>query len=250
MLGLKTHKGDCLRDKLKEKSCLTCKICSKTFKSSIRLSFHEKSHSNGGMHQCPHCPKSFQTLNGVMRHYITHSMSFSFNCNRCDEIFEKKSKLDDHKFQAHAVWKKLYKCLVCQKEFGRKKMLQLHLETHEKKEEVADFKPPKPVCIICDYCGKPFNSRSALNRHIFIHNRYKPLYCSVCNKGFFKKESLDNHVASEHPKIQNKMESDVPIIKTKDADDSFTAFSRFSEFIGAGWRLIKTIVNPFAVVQR
>ncbi|OCT75272.1 oocyte zinc finger protein XlCOF15-like [Xenopus laevis] len=45
----------------------------------------------------------------------------------------------------------------------------------------------------CPECGKMFNGRGGLNKHIIIHSEEKPFSCTECGKTFLRKLSLVEH---------------------------------------------------------
>ncbi|KAL7401580.1 hypothetical protein ABVT39_001664 [Epinephelus coioides] len=79
--------------------------------------------------------------------------------------------------------KKPLKCDICGKVFERKSKLQRHLNSHTGEK-------PFP----CKTCGKRFSYRSKLTAHIRIHTGEKPFLCKTCGKRFSKKAGLENHM--------------------------------------------------------
>ena len=50
---------------------------------------------------------------------------------------------------------------------------------------------------LCKMCGKYFREKANLVAHIYIHLGYRQHTCSACEKGFFHRSSLINHVRTE-----------------------------------------------------
>lgn len=48
----------------------------------------------------------------------------------------------------------------------------------------------------CSFCGKVFNNRFMLERHVAIHTGEKKHVCPECKKSFIQKTDLDRHVAT------------------------------------------------------
>ncbi|KAJ9586741.1 hypothetical protein L9F63_019679 [Diploptera punctata] len=51
------------------------------------------------------------------------------------------------------------------------------------------FKP-----YLCTVCNKSFAWKDSLNRHIRTHSHEKPYICAICNKSFSRKESVERHL--------------------------------------------------------
>uniref|UniRef100_A0A803SU14 Uncharacterized protein n=1 Tax=Anolis carolinensis TaxID=28377 RepID=A0A803SU14_ANOCA len=77
---------------------------------------------------------------------------------------------------------KLYKCLECEKCFGRKTHLLSHQIIH------TGEKPYQ-----CSECGKCFGRSAHLKSHQVLHTREKPYKCTECGKGFSHHGSLSLH---------------------------------------------------------
>ena len=50
---------------------------------------------------------------------------------------------------------------------------------------------------LCKMCGKYFRKKANLVAHIYIHLGYRQHKCPACEKGFFHRSSLINHVRTE-----------------------------------------------------
>nr|XP_057902734.1 oocyte zinc finger protein XlCOF19-like isoform X2 [Doryrhamphus excisus] len=47
---------------------------------------------------------------------------------------------------------------------------------------------------ICPFCGKTFNQRVHLSRHLSVHTGDKPFHCTVCSKMFATRDRLRSHM--------------------------------------------------------
>ena len=86
--------------------------------------------------------------------------------------------------------RKLWICLSCGKEFNQKYLLKRHIPIHTDERK---FK--------CIYCDKLFRQNSTLSQHIAaIHSGNKPFVCEVCNKCFSRVSILINHCKTHKEK--------------------------------------------------
>ena len=87
--------------------------------------------------------------------------------------------------------KPTYLCGKCGKLLSTSVKLREHMKRHNPEE-------------VCDKCGKVFASVSQLRDHVLaIHTegKDKPHQCMICNKGFSRKQRLDQHI-NVHNKSQ------------------------------------------------
>ena len=122
------------------------------------------------------------------------------NNNRInDEDLRKERKLPAEQEQHDKKISVCYQCSKCSKLFTHK----LHLKSHMQQHKLND-QPQQPVAsssttanslkIICNECGKQFNSQSDFNRHLQIaHNAVKPYKCSICSMSFYDISSKNRH---------------------------------------------------------
>ena len=89
--------------------------------------------------------------------------------------------------------KKAYKCPHCPKKLASPKSLKCHKKIHDPNRERSH------KCLACD---KGFYTKSILQNHIKrLHNpkKEKPHTCNICGKGFFEKYKLKLHGQTHDP---------------------------------------------------
>ena len=82
------------------------------------------------LYNCDHCPKKYTDKSTLKYHTIIHTNDSPFPCQKCDKQFAIESKLKYHIDRVHQ--KKLDEiCFVCNKEFYNKSALRKHLTIHD-----------------------------------------------------------------------------------------------------------------------
>ncbi|XP_049434503.1 zinc finger protein 664-like isoform X25 [Epinephelus fuscoguttatus] len=79
--------------------------------------------------------------------------------------------------------KKPLKCDICGKVFEYKSKLQRHLNSHTGEKQFS-----------CKTCGKGVSDTSALSAHIRTHTGEKPFLCKTCGKRFNDASVLKSHI--------------------------------------------------------
>ncbi|KAI3376161.1 hypothetical protein L3Q82_016686, partial [Scortum barcoo] len=83
---------------------------------------------------------------------------------------------------------------VCQKTFHHQRMLNRHVKCHnETKRHLCN-----------NFCGKGFNDTFDLKRHVSFctHTGVRPYKCTLCDKAFTQRCSLESHMKKIHSVIQ------------------------------------------------
>ncbi|XP_057704625.1 zinc finger protein 250-like [Corythoichthys intestinalis] len=102
--------------------------------------------------------------------------------SRADNCFASLSAgADEHSKCDNPPWK----CSQCDKTFGTKYTLRVHVKLH------SGVKP-----FMCSVCGKRFSQKAHLTTHTRIHTGDKPFSCAVCTKSF-----IDNSAMIKHTRI-------------------------------------------------
>ncbi|XP_065346056.1 zinc finger protein 11-like isoform X2 [Cloeon dipterum] len=185
---------------------LTCKECGKTFTANLRLNWHvNKVHTKSVIFRCDHCDQIIYDRNQMMAHMQRNHFPKTFKCDECDKSYPSKSFLKVHKQNLHEN----VRCGECAQEMCRDIMRRHRtskicrkckcklkcsglLRKHKKScEEFAPF--------ICKECGKVFNVRMVLNRHVKqVHNKGVISRCDQCEFSTFNKSLMERHIQIVH----------------------------------------------------
>uniref|UniRef100_A0A8D0BFG1 Ral GEF with PH domain and SH3 binding motif 1 n=1 Tax=Salvator merianae TaxID=96440 RepID=A0A8D0BFG1_SALMN len=79
-------------------------------------------------------------------------------------------------------------CIYCGKSFNQKGSLDRHMRLHM---GITPF--------VCKYCGKKYTRKDQLEYHIRGHTDDKPFRCEVCGKCFPFQGTLNQHLRKNHP---------------------------------------------------
>ncbi|XP_053230748.1 zinc finger and BTB domain-containing protein 34 isoform X1 [Podarcis raffonei] len=90
-------------------------------------------------------------------------------------------------------------CIYCGKSFNQKGSLDRHMRLHM---GITPF--------VCKYCGKKYTRKDQLEYHIRGHTDDKPFRCEVCGKCFPFQGTLNQHLRKNHPgvaEVRSRVES-------------------------------------------
>ncbi|KAM3911543.1 zinc finger and BTB domain-containing protein 34 [Leptodactylus fuscus] len=90
-------------------------------------------------------------------------------------------------------------CIYCGKTFNQKGSLDRHMRLHM---GITPF--------VCKFCGKKYTRKDQLEYHIRGHTDDKPFRCEVCGKCFPFQGTLNQHLRKNHPgvaEVRNRIES-------------------------------------------
>lgn len=78
-------------------------------------------------------------------------------------------------------------CVYCGKSFNQKGSLDRHMRLHM---GITPF--------VCKYCGKKYTRKDQLEYHIRGHTDNKPFHCQICGKCFPFQGTLNQHLRKKH----------------------------------------------------
>ncbi|XP_069744118.1 zinc finger and BTB domain-containing protein 34 isoform X2 [Narcine bancroftii] len=90
-------------------------------------------------------------------------------------------------------------CIYCGKSFNQKGSLDRHMRLHM---GITPF--------VCRFCGKKYTRKDQLEYHIRGHTDDKPYRCEICSKCFPFQGTLNQHLRKNHPgtsEIRSRVES-------------------------------------------
>lgn len=158
----------------------------------------ETTSTDTNIHECSICGMTFALKTYLERHAARcrDPQKAPFRCDECGAGFTTKGAQTMHHDTVH-LKKREYPCLVCNKWFTRKHILQIHLATHSKAKNFQ-----------CNVCNKSFSQKSNLTRHSRIHENTKSMgyKCRYCGQDFTQNIYLQKHINLSH--IDEKSSAD------------------------------------------
>lgn len=138
-----------------------CNICSQKFSRKCKLQLHLQRHTNKKDYDCKICNKKFMFANLLKKHMNFNCSEENikacpFLCDVCKKRYKDKKHIEKHMLNMHV---KKFPCNICDKVFGQKFKLNMHLVTHGRK-----------YC--CNVCKKNFLTKSRFIRHKASHCDY------------------------------------------------------------------------------
>lgn len=174
------------RNVLHKQNNVQCPYCLKSFKCPSKLLQHIKTHVGLKSYTCHLCSKAFLTEYNLIAHIRIHRNKQPYICKKCERAFNIKSNLNRH-IRSH-IREEQFTCSKCGKGCSSEKKLAIHFRSHDKI-------PHK-----CPQCGKEFNKKANLNRHIKIHSDEKGHSCNFCDYRAGRIYHLERHIQRKHAK--------------------------------------------------
>jgi len=158
----------------------SCDGCARRFRSMYELKEHGLACKTGDSQpfQCDVCGTRFTLRGNLRRHRLSHKGNSV--CHVCGKSFRHKQSLDEHMKLCHqkgALW-----CSLCELSFHRPDRLEEHMERHAKR---------KINTFACSVCGRKLSTQWKLADHMVLHYGQK---CETCGKEFEHRSDLKRHV--------------------------------------------------------
>ena len=181
---------------------LKCVKCPKAFQSKQSLDYHiltKHTQIAPPPHVCNICEKNFQTKLGLNNHIkFKHANSEKlFSCEECESKFKHKKYLKAHMLHVHDsdekkedYWQDLpkinFECETCRVRFVRKADLKAHIKSKHTDQDMLN----------CDQCSAQFTYLKSLNRHKLEKHgpEQTKSTCPDCGKMFNQRRNMERHM--------------------------------------------------------
>ncbi|XP_017066449.1 uncharacterized protein LOC108104727 [Drosophila eugracilis] len=185
----------------------SCQLCSfKTPIYSRLVNTHAKIHSDERNYKCEQCGKGFKNTKQLKNHRRLHrtqglgmgklpiDRNFSgseannivmHRCEDCGAAFKQKKTLKEHLCKER---NEQLECPECQRVFGSKSSLRLHLRSHQEHKRFR-----------CDTCDHEASDHNAFRRHLATHKEKKRYSCPHCDFRAIQSTAFRIHLQKRHP---------------------------------------------------
>ena len=178
--------------------------------------------------QCPHCDKMLSCKSHYDRHLLSHNDKKerkqkvkkevneygSYFCAKCGEEFSNKDKMryheKQHKSEYICEFKDCNEVMLSHLAYSDH-MLFKHQKVIKRRKCTAKIKigqdeeekpPEEEKKHLCTECGRGFNKKDSLNKHIIFNHTERAIpscICNVCGKKFKTNNKLKTHMMLHEP---------------------------------------------------
>lgn len=218
------------RDTHSSEAVHRCTLCLWPFVNASLKEVHELTHVSykTGFFDCPKCKTICSSRTSLQSHYVSEHTSLDvklYKCDQCGAEYRTNEGLHQH-VKTHEMEKQLdlgvttlndyFKCNECGKAFAIQVKLKQHIDSKHvmsqcsKCGEIVSLRrlaehmrmkhqEGKPMKLIpCLQCGKYFQNKNRLERHIKIHERIQSEQCPICQKQYQRRGLLNRHLKDVH----------------------------------------------------
>ncbi|XP_034489669.1 transcription factor grauzone [Drosophila innubila] len=172
----------------------TCDTCSKTFRTKLELTAHEKRMHTSDFTPviCDICGANFRSK----ANFLTHKKALhpdgpvaEVQCNLCSRWLRDERSLRKHLARHDdREGNNKYRCVLCSAEKASRVALSSHMRYHHSAKRHS-----------CTLCGKEFKLPRALAEHMATHTGIDLYSCPFCPRTFKSHANMHNHKKKMHP---------------------------------------------------
>ncbi|CDW59464.1 zf-C2H2 4 and zf-C2H2 and zf-H2C2 2 domain contai ning protein [Trichuris trichiura] len=182
-----------------------CPLCDCAFYEKECLAKHMRSHG-GNLFACSECDKKFTDRQFLIRHMGVHTGVKKYVCEMCSKNFSTVEHLAAHR---HVHEERKVACEKCRFRFTSKAALKEHRKCHSSRfrkfcymctvrfetrvDHVNDAHQPLKR-YICGICQKTFWKLESLEVHFYKHRQISTFPCPKCDRTFSKQDALSRHL--------------------------------------------------------
>lgn len=247
------NRSHSLTTSLRAKKYLHCDLCGEQFDGKQKLKYHLLNHVNLNQFNCSTCAIGFhnklalnmhnQRNHGLGKFVVglrTAIKSTKYKCTKCSLIFKHRVSRRKHFKLKHADAKS-YVCEMCLAQFITLRAYRLHINKQHSRERAYKCKlcakafyssttrsyhvktnhATTTQLYECDHCGKQFNCREYVTRHMSNFHSGRVFKCKYCTE--FEtpiKTNLEYHMRKIHALDRLKAEQMVVDQKRKNIEES------------------------------
>ena len=171
-----------------------CEVCDYQATQKISLERHLRVHA-GKRLACNDCGKSYSWETDLRRHRERFHSPATFPCPEpsCDYLGQSQRNLAVHRRSKHSPGPRPdLVCEVCGRQFNSSS----YLEEHVKSKHLG-------LREVCPGCGEVFATKANLQRHLREkHTEGGGLKCSLCGQTFTRKSTRERHLKTAHPEAE------------------------------------------------